>query len=48
LDDADGGRITRATEDGRDYLAVFEREDDVAPISPDFEVLKELDSQGEL
>jgi PhzF family phenazine biosynthesis protein len=31
---------------GRDYLAVFEREDDVAAINPDFEVLKELDSQG--
>jgi predicted PhzF superfamily epimerase YddE/YHI9 len=31
---------------GRDYLGVFEREDDVSAINPDFEVLKELDSQG--
>jgi PhzF family phenazine biosynthesis protein len=31
---------------GRDYFAVFEREEDIAAIQPDFEMLKELDTQG--
>jgi PhzF family phenazine biosynthesis protein len=31
---------------GCDYLAVFEREDDVAAIKPDFEMLAELDGRG--
>jgi PhzF family phenazine biosynthesis protein len=31
---------------GRDYFAVFNRENDVAAIAPDFEILKQLDTQG--
>jgi PhzF family phenazine biosynthesis protein len=31
---------------GRDYFAVFEREDEVAAIKPDFDVLAALDAQG--
>ena len=31
---------------GSDYLAVFEREEDVAAIDPDFEVLTQLNSRG--
>jgi PhzF family phenazine biosynthesis protein len=31
---------------GRDYFAVFEREEDVASIKPDFEMLTQLDTQG--
>jgi predicted PhzF superfamily epimerase YddE/YHI9 len=30
----------------RDYFAVFEREEDVAAIKPDFEMLMQLDTQG--
>jgi PhzF family phenazine biosynthesis protein len=31
---------------GRDYLAVFEREEDVAKINPAFEILAKLETQG--
>lgn len=31
---------------GRDYFAVFDREEDVAAIDPDFEILTQLDTQG--
>jgi PhzF family phenazine biosynthesis protein len=31
---------------GRDYLAVFEREADIAALSPDFEILAELEANG--
>lgn len=31
---------------GRDYFAVFDREAEVAAIKPDFEILKQLDTQG--
>ena len=31
---------------GRDYFAVFEREEDVAAIEPDFQILTQLDTQG--
>ena len=31
---------------GRDYLAVFDREEDVAALKPDFEILAQLDAQG--
>lgn len=31
---------------GRDYFAVFDREEDVVKIAPDFEKLMELDTQG--
>jgi predicted PhzF superfamily epimerase YddE/YHI9 len=31
---------------GRDYFAVFEREEDVRAIDPDFQVIAELDAQG--
>ena len=31
---------------GRDYFAVFEREEDIAAIKPDFEMLTQLDTQG--
>jgi PhzF family phenazine biosynthesis protein len=31
---------------GRDYLAVFEREADVAAISPEFDIVAELDANG--
>lgn len=31
---------------GRDYMAVFAREEEVAAITPDFEVLQRLDGQG--
>lgn len=31
---------------GRDYFAVFGREEEVAAIAPDFELLKQLDAQG--
>ena len=31
---------------GRDYFAVFAREEDVAAIEPDFEILTQLDTQG--
>jgi PhzF family phenazine biosynthesis protein len=31
---------------GRDYFAVFEREEDVMAIEPDFQILTQLDTQG--
>ena len=31
---------------GRDYFAIFEREEDVRAINPDFQVIAELDAQG--
>jgi PhzF family phenazine biosynthesis protein len=31
---------------GRDYFAIFDREEDVRAISPDFQVIAELDAQG--
>lgn len=31
---------------GRDYLAVFEREADIAALSPDFEIVVELEANG--
>jgi PhzF family phenazine biosynthesis protein len=31
---------------GRDYFAVFETEDEVAAIAPDFKIISELDAQG--
>jgi PhzF family phenazine biosynthesis protein len=36
----------RAVLKGRDYFAVFNREEDVAGIQPDFEMLMQLDTQG--
>jgi PhzF family phenazine biosynthesis protein len=35
-----------ATLKGRDYLALFDREQDVAGIKPNFEILEQLDAQG--
>ncbi|MEP6686338.1 MAG: PhzF family phenazine biosynthesis protein [Verrucomicrobiota bacterium] len=31
---------------GRDYFAVFDREEEVAALEPDFEILAQLDTQG--
>lgn len=31
---------------GRDYFVLFEREEDVAALNPDFEILAQLDTQG--
>jgi PhzF family phenazine biosynthesis protein len=31
---------------GRDYFAVFDREEDIAALEPDFEILTQLDAEG--
>jgi predicted PhzF superfamily epimerase YddE/YHI9 len=40
------GAAPREIFKGRDYLAVFDRHEDVAGLAPDFEALAKLDAQG--
>jgi PhzF family phenazine biosynthesis protein len=44
---SDGLRATpKLVRKGRDYLAVFEREEEVAALRPDFDIIATLDAQG--